>query len=91
MLALPELLPLVIKYASKLNRFHLAEKLGELTPQFEQQEKEREKYDENEAASDLLLSTPVSGQNLIRGNQDKNTPTVVPVKIFCNNYFHFIN
>lgn len=80
MLAKPALLPLVIKYASKLNRFHLAEKLGELAPQFEEQEKEHEKYDENEAASELLLSTPVSAQNLIRSNQDKSTtPSVIPV------------
>lgn len=80
MIALPSLLPLVIKYASKLGRIHLAEKLGELLPQFEEQEKEREKYDENEAASELLLSTPTSAQNLIRANQGKNsTPSIVPV------------
>lgn len=78
MIALPTLLPLAIKYASKLGRIHLAEKLGELMPQFEENEKEREKYDENEAASELLLSTPTS--NLIRANQDKqSTPSFVPV------------
>lgn len=79
MIALPSLMPLVIKYASKLGRIHLAEKLGELLPQFEEKEKEREKYDENEAASELLLSTPTSAQNLIRANQGKNsTPSIVP-------------
>lgn len=79
MIALPSLLTLATKYASKLGRIHLAEKLGELLPQFEEQEREREKYDENEAASELLLSTPTA-QNLIRSNQEKNsTPSVVPV------------
>lgn len=79
MIALPTILPLAIKYASKLGRIHLAEKLGELMPQFEEREREREKYDENEAASELLLSTPTA-QNLIRSNQSRNTtPSVVPV------------
>lgn len=88
MLALPSLLPLAIKYASKLGRIHLAEKLSELSPQFEEKEKESEKYDENEAARDLLLSTPTTSGNLIRSNQEKNsTPSVVPVTIKIN---HFI-
>lgn len=79
MTALPSLLTLAIKYASKLGRIHLAEKLGELLPQFEEQEREREKYDENEAASELLLSTPTSAQSMIRSNQEKTTPSVIPV------------
>lgn len=99
MIALPSILTLATKYASKLGRIHLAEKLGELLPQFEEQEKEREKYDENQAANDLLLSTPTA-QNLIRANQGKNsTPSVVPVRcivVHSSNiiyilfyYFHF--
>lgn len=36
MIASPQLLPLAIKYASKLGRLHLAEKLGELLPQFQE-------------------------------------------------------
>lgn len=77
---MPTLLPLVIKYATKLGRIHLAEKLGELLPQFEEQEREREKYDENEAANELLLSTPTLNGNLIQSNLEKNsTPSIVPV------------
>lgn len=87
MIAMPTLLPLVIKYAAKLGRIHLAEKLGELLPQFDEQEKEREKYDENEAANELLLSTPTVNGNLIRSNSEKNsTPSIVPV-----NLIFFIN
>lgn len=37
MLASPHILPLAIKYAGKLGRLHLAEKLGELLPQFQEQ------------------------------------------------------
>lgn len=89
MMAMPTLLPLVIKYATKLGRIHLAEKLGELLPQFEEQEKEREKYDENEMANELLLSTPTLNGNLIQANLDKNsTPSIVPVNLFI--YFLFI-
>lgn len=80
MIAMPSLLTLVIKYATKLGRIHLAEKLGELLPQFEEQAKEREKYDENEAANELLLSTPTT--NLIRSNLDNNsTPSIIPVNL----------
>lgn len=80
MLALPSLLPLAIKYASKLGRIHLAERLNELLPQLEEKEKDNEQYNENEAARELLLSTPTAVNNLIRSNQDKySTPTVVPV------------
>lgn len=81
MIAMPMLLPLVIKYATKLGRIHLAEKLGELLPQFEEQEREREKYDENEAANELLLGTPTVGTNLIRSNPDKTPATsIIPVR-----------
>lgn len=37
MIASPLLLPLAIRYASKLGRMHLAEKLEELMPQIEEQ------------------------------------------------------
>lgn len=84
MIASPSLLPLAIKYASRLGRIHLAEKLGELLPQFEEQAKERELYDENEAANDLLLSTPLIAQNLIQANKDKYaSPSIVPVNLFA--------
>lgn len=87
MLALPSLLPLAIKYANKLGRIHLAERLSELLPQFEEKEKESTKYDENEAARDLLLSTPTSSSNLIRSNQEKNsTPSIVPVNFLINHH-----
>lgn len=36
MIASPALLPLAIKYASKLGRIHLAEKLNEMLPLFEE-------------------------------------------------------
>lgn len=76
-LALPNLLPLAIKYASKLGRIHLAEKLRELLPQFEQEEKERNQYDEHESASNLLLNTPVASP-LIQ-MQNNASPSVIPV------------
>lgn len=83
MIASPTLLPLAIKYASKLGRMHLTEKLGELLPQFEEKEKERELYDETEAAGDLLLSVPVVAQNLIQANKNSSS-AFVPVIIISN-------
>lgn len=80
MIASPVILPLAIKYASKLGRIHLAEKLNELLPQFDEQEKARNQYDETDAASDLLLSTPIASQNLITANKDKYaSPSITPV------------
>lgn len=82
MIASPALLPLAAKYASKLGRIHLAEKLGELLPRFVEKERERELYDESEAASDLLLSVPIVAQNLIQANKDKHSSNaIVPVNI----------
>lgn len=78
MIASPTLLPLAIKYASKLGRMHLAERLVELLPQFEEKARECELYDENEAASELLLSVPVAAQNIIQANRN-SSPAIVPV------------
>lgn len=82
-LATPNLIALAIKYASKLGRIHLAEKLNELLPQFEKEEKERNQYDEHESASDLLLNTPVAS-TLIQ-MQDNASPSVVPVSLQRHN------
>lgn len=81
-LASPHLLPLAIKYASKLGRIHLAEKLGELLPQFKEQEKERDRYEEGEQATDMLLDSPAT-ENLIQAQKDKYaSPSVIPVMTF---------
>lgn len=92
MLAMPSLLPLATKYASKLGRIHLAEKLNELLPQMVEREKEKEIYDENEAASDLLLSTPVSdARNLIEENRNRNnSPSIIPVSLLTTKSCHFV-
>lgn len=69
MIASPVLLPLAIKYASKLGRIHLAEKLGELVPQMEEQEREREKQTtaiETEAIQ-LLQNSPMGATLLLTG------------------------
>lgn len=81
MLAMPSILPLAIKYATNLGRIHLAEKLGELEPQFKQQEIERKKLDEDEAANNIIMSTPTSIHNLITANQESSSTTPVPVRI----------
>lgn len=69
MIASPALLPLAIKYASKLGRIHLAEKLGELMPQLEEQERARDRQAiavETEAIQ-LLQSSPMSATLLLGG------------------------
>lgn len=69
MIASPVLLPLAIKYASKLGRIHLAEKLGEMMPQLEEQEREREKQSEaiETEAINLLQNSPMNATLLLTG------------------------
>lgn len=85
MIASPQLLPLSIKYAQKLSRIHLAEKLNELLPQFEQQEREKEKHFSNVAleAVQLLQNSPM-GATMLLGPKSKastTTPLVTPVSL----------
>ncbi|XP_059614227.1 WD repeat and HMG-box DNA-binding protein 1 [Phlebotomus argentipes] len=49
MIGCPQLVPLAAKYANKLGRIHLAEKLGQMLPQIQELEREREK--ENRSSS----------------------------------------
>ncbi|GAB0095032.1 WD repeat and HMG-box DNA-binding protein 1 [Sergentomyia squamirostris] len=76
MIGCPQLVPLAAKYANKLGRIHLAEKLGQMLPQIEEMEREREK--ENRASSpDLFEET----QNLLTFTSTlaSHTPTPSPV------------
>lgn len=81
MIASPALLPLAIKYASKLGRIHLSEKLGELYPQFEQIEREKEKNqsDIECEAINLLKNSPMGATMLLGQNDRPKTPLIVPV------------
>lgn len=92
MIASPVLLPLAIKYASKLGRIHLAEKLGELLPQIEEQEREREKQSnatETEAIQ-LLQNTPMNATLLLtsgglqRDRQSDSASTITPRPLFVS-------
>lgn len=82
MIASPVLLPLAIKYASKLGRIHLAEKLGELMPQLEELEREREKRSEavETEAVNLLQNSPMNATLLLAGcssaQRDRQTANV---------------
>lgn len=84
MIASPALLPLAIKYASKLGRIHLSEKLGELMPHFEQIEREKEK-NQNDLEIEVinLLQNSPMGATMLLGHKDKpTTPLIVPVSVF---------
>jgi len=90
MLASPSLLMLAVKYASKLGRMHMAEKLGELLPQFEQKEREKQQQQQQQGDSELwpdmndfqeisssnIFST--ANTSLLSTKGDK-TPAIVPV------------
>ncbi|XP_055701937.1 WD repeat and HMG-box DNA-binding protein 1 [Phlebotomus papatasi] len=76
MIGCPQLVPLAAKYANKLGRIHLAEKLGQMLPQIEEIEREREK--ENRSSSpDILEET----QNILTFTSTlaTKTPTASPI------------
>lgn len=85
MIASSQLLPLSIKYAQKLNRIHLAEKLNELLPQFEEHEREKEKHLSNVAleAVQLIQNSPMGATMLLgqKANKASTTPLVTPVRL----------
>lgn len=77
MIAMPQLLPLAIKYAGNLGRIHLAEKLTELQPRINDQEKEKVCYEENEEATEILLDS-----NLLKSEQSNRlSHQIIPVSV----------
>lgn len=91
MIASPALLPLAVKYATKLGRIHLADKLSELLPQLEEIEKERE-HELREIESDalgIIQNSPLNASLLLaqaaRHSTQNTTPKLAPKPMVLSN------
>ncbi|XP_050325107.1 WD repeat and HMG-box DNA-binding protein 1 [Bactrocera neohumeralis] len=63
-IACPELLLLAVKYATKLGRIHLSDRLSELMPQLEEQnQRERQELHEFEQYNNVTLSSVMRSQS----------------------------
>ena len=77
MIGSPALIPLAAKYANKLGRIHLAEKLSEMLPRVLEMEREREKETEIEMVEQSSVS--ISQMSVIPSSQPSPKPTAVVV------------
>ncbi|XP_037954480.1 WD repeat and HMG-box DNA-binding protein 1-like [Teleopsis dalmanni] len=71
-IACPDMLLLAVKYATKLGRIHLSDKLCELMPQVEEQKNQREKDVANENIPESPLAQ-LNAENFVA--KSSNTPT----------------
>lgn len=85
MIASPILLEMAVKYAFKLGRIHLSEKLTELLPKIEEKESERNKQMsgmEMEVVN-FLQKTPMNATLLLNqkdgGDGSNHSPVITPV------------
>ncbi|XP_055601577.1 WD repeat and HMG-box DNA-binding protein 1 [Uranotaenia lowii] len=82
-----QLIPIVIKYASKINRFHLADSLAPLMPTFQEQEKEEEKHEIETARENAAMVSELEHINLEAVTKKDNTPKIRPLPMGKKNPF----
>lgn len=76
------LIPLAAKYANKLGRIHLAEKLSEMMPRIMEMEQEKESAHSEEV--ELFTDSQVQSQIHTPRVAVITTPIIAPVKCTCN-------
>ncbi|XP_058464750.1 WD repeat and HMG-box DNA-binding protein 1 [Malaya genurostris] len=74
-----QLIPIVIKYASKIKRFHLADSLAPLLPSFQQQEKEQEEQEMEIVRENAAIVSELEHINLEAVIKKDNTPKIKPM------------
>lgn len=82
MIASPQVLELAARYANKLGRIHLSERLNSLIPEIEEQERVNEK--KKRTQENLLEVTMYSNSILLSQQKEKEsqkTPIIAPVRI----------
>ncbi|XP_004517331.1 WD repeat and HMG-box DNA-binding protein 1 [Ceratitis capitata] len=78
-IACPELLLLAVKYASKLGRIHLSDRLSELMPQLEEQnQRERQELQEFEQQHNTTFSPLVRSQSPSLGHSSMSGNRIAP-------------
>ncbi|XP_058835522.1 WD repeat and HMG-box DNA-binding protein 1 [Topomyia yanbarensis] len=74
-----QLIPIVIKYASKIKRFHLADSLAPLLSTFQQQEKEEEQQELESIKENTAMVSELEHINLEAVTKKDNTPKIKPM------------
>lgn len=85
MLASPDLIPLAMKYASKLGRIHLAEKLGELLPTFDENKDQAEQnINIEDTIFDIQQERLEDNVTILQKNEQQNRIKITPVSKIVN-------
>ncbi|XP_055532403.1 WD repeat and HMG-box DNA-binding protein 1 [Wyeomyia smithii] len=88
-----QLIPIVIKYASKIKRFHLADSLAPLLPTFQEQEKEEEKQEAEATRESVAIVSELEHITVEAVTKKDNTPKIKPLPMMTrkNNPFRKSN
>ncbi|XP_050091209.1 WD repeat and HMG-box DNA-binding protein 1 [Anopheles aquasalis] len=80
-IASSQLIPLVIKYASKIRRYHLADSLAPLLPTFQEQENQEEKLEQESARENVAIVSELQHINLEAVTKKDTTPKIKPLPV----------
>uniref|UniRef100_A0A182NHX9 Uncharacterized protein n=1 Tax=Anopheles dirus TaxID=7168 RepID=A0A182NHX9_9DIPT len=80
-IASSQLIPLVIKYASKIRRYHLADSLAPLLPTFQEQEVQEEKLEQESARESAAIVSELQHINLEAISKKDTTPKIKPLPV----------
>ncbi|XP_050076148.1 WD repeat and HMG-box DNA-binding protein 1 [Anopheles maculipalpis] len=80
-IASSQLVPLVIKYASKIRRYHLADSLAPLLPTFQEQEMQEEKLEQESVRENAAIANELQHINLEAITKRDTTPKIKPLPV----------
>uniref|UniRef100_A0A182JY15 Uncharacterized protein n=1 Tax=Anopheles christyi TaxID=43041 RepID=A0A182JY15_9DIPT len=80
-IASSHLIPLVIKYASKIRRYHLADSLAPLLPTFQEQEVQEEKLEQESVRENAAIVNELQHINLEAITKKDTTPKIKPLPV----------
>ncbi|XP_049291296.1 WD repeat and HMG-box DNA-binding protein 1 [Anopheles funestus] len=80
-IASSQLIPLVIKYASKIRRYHLADSLAPLLPTFQDLEMQEEKLEQESVRENAAIVNELQHINLEAITKKDSTPKIKPLPV----------
>ncbi|XP_058121938.1 WD repeat and HMG-box DNA-binding protein 1 [Anopheles ziemanni] len=80
-IASSQLIPLAIKYASKIRRYHLADSLAPLLPTFQEQENQEEKLEQERIRESEAIVSELQHINIEAVTKKDTTPKIKPLPV----------
>ncbi|XP_053663398.1 WD repeat and HMG-box DNA-binding protein 1 [Anopheles marshallii] len=80
-IASSQLIPLVIKYATKIRRYHLADSLAPLLPTFQELEMQEEKLEQESVRENAAIVNELQHINLAAITKKDSTPKIKPLPV----------